>query len=75
LQDKISLKFKCFGVKSFKAKGKRLSTYEVSIVKELEPLMRETPPEPEPVEPEITQPDKNTPPDGPVTASQMSLDL
>jgi topoisomerase-4 subunit A len=63
------------GVKSFKAKGKRLSTYEVNLVKELEPLERETPPEPEPEEPEIPAPDKDTPPEGPITASQMSLDL
>ena len=30
------------GVKSFKARGKRLSTYEVEVVKELEPLISET---------------------------------
>jgi len=63
------------GVKSFKAKGKRLSTYEVSVVKELEPLIRETPPEVLPDEPEITPPNKDVPPEGPVIASQMSLDL
>jgi topoisomerase-4 subunit A len=28
------------GVKSFRARGKRLSTYEVSVIKELEPLMK-----------------------------------
>ncbi len=63
------------GIKSFKAKGKRLSTYEVSVVKELEPLIRETPPEPTPAEPKVTPPDKTAPPEGPVTGSQMSLDL
>ncbi len=31
------------GVKSFKARGKRLSTYELSIIKELEPLMKNEP--------------------------------
>jgi topoisomerase-4 subunit A len=63
------------GVKSFKAKGKRLSTYEVSIVKELEPLEREVVAEviPETTEPE--PPEDPIQPDGPITASQMSLDL
>jgi topoisomerase-4 subunit A len=31
------------GVKSFRAKGKRLSTYEVSVIKELEPLIKPEP--------------------------------
>ncbi len=41
------------GIKSFKARGKRLSTYEVSIIKELEPLVveeQEVPVEDAPVE-------------------------
>jgi len=29
------------GVKSYKARGKRLSNYEVKVVKELEPLIKE----------------------------------
>ena len=39
------------GVKSFKARGKRLTTYQVSRIKELEPLIKheETPEEPEEV--------------------------
>ncbi|MCB8994595.1 MAG: DNA gyrase/topoisomerase IV subunit A [Bacteroidales bacterium] len=59
------------GVKGFKARGKRLSTYEVSIIKELEPIIRETPPE------EIidAKDDDGHEPEGPVTGSQMSLDL
>jgi len=36
------------GVKSFKAKGKRLSSYEVSNIKELEPVIRD-----EDIKPEI----------------------
>ncbi len=31
------------GVKGFRARGKRLSTYEVSVIKELEPLIKEEP--------------------------------
>ncbi len=59
------------GVKSFKAKGKRLSTYEVSVIKELEPLMREI------LLPPVTdlQEELKPDPDAPFTASQMSLDL
>jgi topoisomerase-4 subunit A len=37
------------GVKSFKAKGKRLTTFEVSVINELEPLRFKTP-EPEAIE-------------------------
>jgi topoisomerase-4 subunit A len=59
------------GVKSFKARGKRLSTYEVSIIKELEPLMREIQPLPLLEKPDDSPPD----PDSPSIASQMSLDL
>ena len=63
------------GVKSFKAKGKRLSTYEVSVIKELEPLIRETPAVEVPEQPS-SPPDKpDSPPEGPISASQMSLDL
>jgi len=61
------------GVKSFKARGKRLSTYEVKVIRELEPLLREAPPEPIPAP---DGPDDLPPePEGPITASQMSLDL
>lgn len=70
------------GVKSFKARGKRLSSYEVDVVKELEPLItrKEEPEEPE-VNPdevplEITN---ETPKDGDDKPSasngQMSLNL
>ena len=38
------------GVKSFKARGKRLSTYEVSVIKELEPLIPDVNPEDIPME-------------------------
>ena len=40
------------GVKSFKARGKRLTTYQVSRINELEPIKQ---PEPEPEEPETEQ--------------------
>jgi topoisomerase-4 subunit A len=63
------------GVKSFKAKGKRLSTYEVGVIEELVPLIRETPPDEAAEEPDNTLPEPDLPPDGPVSASQMSLDL
>jgi topoisomerase-4 subunit A len=63
------------GVKSFKAKGKRLSTYEVSVIKELEPLIRETKPDVASEEPGVEHADPDLPPEGPATASQMSLDL
>jgi len=48
------------GVKSFKAKGKRLSTYEVKTITEVEPLIPDTEEIEEPVEettPEIVIPD------------------
>ena len=68
------------GVKSFKAKGKRLTSYEVSLVNELEPVLKETEPEPEPEsesETEITDPvqDEKKDPDSPKGSVQMSLDL
>jgi topoisomerase IV subunit A len=40
------------GVKGFRAKGKRLTTFEVSKILEIEPLQKE---EPEPEEPEIDE--------------------
>jgi topoisomerase IV subunit A len=63
------------GVKSFKAKGKRLSTYEVSVIKELEPLIRDTPPAVDLLKSSITDDKPDSPMEGPATASQMSLDL
>ena len=56
------------GVKSFRARGKRLSTYEVSVVKELEPLVKEESPADDPGtdENEDETPGEN---------GQMSLDL
>ena len=48
------------GVKSFKARGKRLTTYEIDEIIELEPT--KFPPPPEVVdEPEIEEPDNDTP--------------
>jgi len=55
------------GVKSYKAKGKRLSQYEVSLVEELEPLIKETP------APEIAEEIVEKPPIA--GNGQMSLDL
>jgi topoisomerase-4 subunit A len=55
------------GVKSYKAKGKRLSTYEVSVIQELEPIAIELPPVPEPI--------PETPAPAPKPNGQMSLDL
>ncbi len=54
------------GVKSFRARGKRLSTYEVSVIKELEPLVRD---EPEPEDPPTGDEDP------PKENGQMSLNL
>ena len=48
------------GVKGFKAKGKRLTTYTLDTINELEPTRKPTPKEPEPTvdeEPEILDPD------------------
>lgn len=56
------------GVKSFRARGKRLSTYEVSVIKELEPLIK----------PEENQADNNDPDDSDGKENgngQMSLNL
>ena len=48
------------GVKSFKARGKRLTTYEIDEIIELEPT--KFPPEPEPVEEQaIEEPEDNEP--------------
>lgn len=56
------------GIKSFKARGKRLTTYQVSKVNELDPIIfKEKPIEEE--EPEITDKDKDTDED----KDQMSL--
>lgn len=59
------------GVKSYKARGKRLSNYEVSVIRELEPLLREAQ--------HLSPPGEEIPPPaGQGTtglASQMSLDL
>ncbi len=56
------------GVKSFRARGKRMSTYEVSVVKELEPLAREEP-ESDPGKPGDPDDDQST------GNGQMSLNL
>ena len=56
------------GVKSHRARGKRLSTYEVSVIKELEPLVK---PEPEP---EIA-PDADSGDEDKGDGGQMSLNL
>ncbi len=57
------------GVKSFKAKGKRLSTYEVSLINEIEPMIKESQSQEEPEEQVIEDPK----PDREIT--QMTLDL
>ncbi len=43
------------GVKSFKARGKRLTTYQVSKIQELEPILKE---EPKPEDPDINNEDQ-----------------
>jgi len=55
------------GVKSFKAKGKRLTTYQVKTVEELEPLIIDV----EPIEPEDDNSDNNN--DIDPDTGQMSL--
>ena len=56
------------GVKGFRARGKRLSTYEVSVIKELEPLIKE---EPEPkAQTPVNDDEKQSKDNG-----QMSLNL
>ena len=55
------------GIKSFKAKGKRLSQYEVSVVEELEPLIKESPP--------IVEPSGDAEELPKINDGQMSLDL
>jgi topoisomerase-4 subunit A len=62
------------GVKSFRAKGKRLSNYSVSNIRELEPVVKsEVAPLPENGEEEPLTPGSQTPaPDDP---AQMKLDL
>lgn len=59
-------------VKGCKAKGKRLTTYDVSKITEIEPLEPPQAPEPEEPEPPVL-PDDNL--DEEDNASQMSLDL
>ncbi len=44
------------GVKSWKAKGKRLSNYEVENIKEIEPIVKDEDDKPEPEKPEIEEP-------------------
>ncbi len=67
-------------VKSYKARGRRLSSYEVATVTELEPLrFKESPQEPQNPEPEIQNTgleedeDKPTLPEGGDKGEQMSL--
>ncbi|MGM0406697.1 MAG: DNA gyrase/topoisomerase IV subunit A [Bacteroidota bacterium] len=52
------------GVKSYKARGKRLSNYEVKVITELEPLIKEE---------EKNEPEDNHDTDEPEDTSQMSL--
>jgi len=57
------------GIKSFKAKGKRLSNYEVSLINELEPINK-------PPEPGIAAEEPDIPDSGPDPKDlQMTLDL
>lgn len=60
-------------VKGCKAKGKRLTTYEIGKITEIEPL--EPPQMPEPEEPEPTDDGPDFDPDADDSASQMSLNL
>lgn len=62
------------GVKSFKAKGKRLSNYEVKIVEELEPITRQSAPA---VEEDIEEENDEKPDGGhePPVNGQMTLPL
>ncbi len=60
-------------IKGCKAKGKRLTTYEVGKITEIEPL--EPPQLPEPEEPEPTDEGPDFDPDEDDSASQMSLNL
>jgi topoisomerase-4 subunit A len=62
-------------VKSYKAKGKRLTNFEVASINELEPIrFKEPEPQPEPpseeTEPPVEKPDL---PEGGDTGEQMSL--
>jgi topoisomerase IV subunit A len=61
------------GVKSYKARGKRLSNYEVSVVKELEPLKQAV----AEIELDIEEPENDEPKDETKSSGngQMSLDL
>ncbi|MFW5645528.1 MAG: hypothetical protein ACOCZL_06410 [Bacteroidota bacterium] len=56
------------GVKSYRARGKRLSTYEVSVIKELEPLNK-----PKEVTPESEQEESDN--EYSSDSGQMSLNL
>ncbi len=60
-------------IKGCKAKGKRLTTYEIGKITEIEPL--EPPQSPEPEEPEPTDEGPDFDPDADDSASQMSLNL
>ena len=71
------------GVKSYRAKGKRLTKYQVELVEELEPLVEPEPGEdelPPPPEPEdktskpAKKPAKDTPPDEELPNGQMTLE-
>ncbi|MEI6138827.1 MAG: DNA gyrase/topoisomerase IV subunit A [Mariniphaga sp.] len=65
------------GVKSYKAKGKRLSTYEVSNIKELEPTIKDEDIIPEEVLPEIDEVPFEIirPPSGEDNSSQMEINF
>jgi topoisomerase-4 subunit A len=58
------------GIKSFKAKGKRLSNYEVALVKELEPIKTKT----EELQ-EALQENQERPPDKDTSGEQMSFEF
>jgi topoisomerase-4 subunit A len=62
------------GVKSFRAKGKRLSNYSVSNIRELEPVVKsEVMPQPDSGEKQHLSKESQTPP--PEDPAQMKLDL
>jgi len=63
---------KFIGVKSYKAKGKRLSNYEVAVVKELEPVMTKAEQEEEKIKEET--PDIKNIEDKNLNGQQMTLE-
>ncbi|MHC1733471.1 MAG: DNA gyrase/topoisomerase IV subunit A [Bacteroidales bacterium] len=63
------------GVKSFRAKGRRLSNYSVSDIRELEPVVRSEAAPPPPMEDHGAEPESSLPGHLPDDPAQMKLDL